>query len=146
MVATSYAQRLSCTFDKTSFSKALVWLDKAQSQYKINFIYDELEDFSVSTSFANKDIHEVVNQLIGFYPIRATFDKDEIYFECIQKEPEKLIGRVLDDKGEPMEFVNVALLNVKDSSYVNGGVSNLSGDFVIPTSERQVIARFSYVG
>ncbi len=145
-ITTSYAQRLSHTFDKTSFSKALVWLDKAQSQYKINFIYDELEDFTVSTSFANKDIHEVINQLIGFYPIRATFDKSDIYFECIQKQPKKLIGRVLDDKGEPMEFVNIALLNVKDSSYVNGGVSNLSGDFVIPTDQPQVIARFSYVG
>ncbi len=146
MITTCYAQRLSYTFDKASFSKALVWLDKAQSQYKINFIYDELEDFTVSTSFTNKGIHEVVNQLIGFYPIRATFDKEDIYFECIQKEAKKLIGRVLDDKGEPMEFVNVALLNAKDSSYVNGGVSNLSGDFVIPTSEKQVIARFSYVG
>jgi len=145
-VATSYAQRLSHTFDKASFSKALVWLDKAQSQYRINFIYDELEDFTVSTSFANKDIHDVVNQLIGFYPIRATFDGNDIYFECIQKQPKKLIGRVLDDKGEPMEFVNIALLNVKDSSYVNGGVSNLSGDFVIPTDQQQVIARFSYVG
>lgn len=145
-VATSYAQRLSHTFDKASFSKALVWLDKAQSQYRVNFIYDELEDFTVSTSFANKDIHDVVNQLIGFYPIRATFDGSDIYFECIQKQPKKLIGRVLDDKGEPMEFVNIALLDVKDSSYVNGGVSNLSGDFVIPTDQQQVIARFSYVG
>ena len=143
---TSYAQHLSHHFDKASFSKALVWLDKAQSQYRVNFIYDELEDFTVSTSFANKDIHEVVNQLIGFYPIRATFDGSDIYFECIQKQPKKLIGRVLDDKGEPMEFVNIALLNVKDSSYVNGGVSNLSGDFVIPTDQQQVIARFSYVG
>ncbi len=145
-VTANYAQRLSHTFDKASFSKALVWLDKAQSQYKINFIYDELEDFTVSTSFKDKEIHEAINQMIGFYPIRATFDKDEIYVECIQKEPQKLIGRVLDDKGEPMEFVNIALLNVKDSSYVNGGVSNLSGDFVIPTNQKQVIARFSYVG
>ena len=145
-ITTSHAQRLSHTFDKVSFSKALVWLDKVQSQYKINFIYDELEDFTVSTSFVNKDIHDVVSQLIGFYPIHATFDKDEIYFECIQKEPRKLIGRVLDDNGEPMEFVNIALLNAKDSSYVNGGVSNRSGDFVIPVKEKQVIARFSYVG
>ena len=143
---TSYAQHLSHHFDKTSFSKALVWLDKAQSQYKINFIYDELEDFTVSTSFQNKDIHEIINQMIGFYPIRATFDKDEIYVECILKESQKLIGRVLDDNGAPMEFVNIALLNVNDSSYVNGGVSNLSGDFVIPTNQKQVIARFSYVG
>ncbi len=146
MFATSHAQRLSHTFDKASFSKALVWLDQAQSQYKINFIYDELEDFTVSTSFKDKDIREVIRRMIGFYPIRATFDKDEIYFECIQKDPQKLIGRVLDERGEPMEFVNVALLNVKDSNYVNGGVSNLSGDFVIPTKEKEVIARFSYVG
>lgn len=141
-----HAQHLSHTFDKASFSKVLVWLDKAQTQYKVNFIYDELEDFTVSTSFNNEDIHTVINKLIGFYPIRATFDKNDIYFECIQKEPKKLIGRVLDDKGAPMEYVNIALLDIKDSSYVNGGVSNLSGDFVIPANRKQVIARFSYVG
>ena len=90
-----YAQRLSHTFDKASFSKVLVWLDKAQPQYKINFIYDELEDFTVSTSFKNKDVRDIVTQIIGFYPIRATFDKDEIYFECVQKEPQKLIGKML---------------------------------------------------
>ena len=45
-----------------------------------------------------------------------------------------------------MEFVNIALLDVRDSSYVNGGVSNLSGDFVIPVHQKQVIVRFSYVG
>lgn len=63
-----YAQRLSHTFDKASFSKVLVWLDKAQPQYKINFIYDELEDFTVSTSFKNKDVRDIVTQVIGFIP------------------------------------------------------------------------------
>ena len=62
-----YAQRLSHTFDKASFSKVLVWLDKAQPQYKINFIYDELEDFTVSTSFKNKDVRDIVTQVIGFF-------------------------------------------------------------------------------
>ena len=97
-VATSYAQRLSHSFDKTSFSKALVWLDKAQSQYRVNFIYDELEDFTVSTSFANKDIHEVVNQLIGFYPIRATFDKGDIYYCCPIKTQCHIFGSVTRSK------------------------------------------------
>ena len=58
-----YAKRLSHTFDKASFSKVLVWLDKAQPQYKINFIYDELEDFTVSTSFKNKDVRDIVTQV-----------------------------------------------------------------------------------
>ena len=44
-----YAQRLSHTFDKASFSKVLVWLDKTQTQYKINFIYDELDIISLDT-------------------------------------------------------------------------------------------------
>jgi hypothetical protein len=140
------AQRLSHRFEKTSLSDALVWLDKAQTTYHLNFIYDELEDFSVTTSFQNADIQSIMQQIIGFYPIRATFDDKNIFVECTQKEKQNFKGHVVDENGASLEFVNVQLLSAADSSYINGGVSNEHGDFVIPCAQRRVLVKVSYVG
>ncbi len=140
------AQRLSHPFVKTSLSDALMWLDKAQSDYHLNFIFDELEDFSVTTTLRGADMRTAIAQLIGFYPIRATFDGDQIYLECTQREPVKFIGRVVDEHGKPMEFVNVTLLSTADSSYISGGVTNEAGDYVIPVRQQEVLARYSFVG
>jgi hypothetical protein len=143
---TANAQRLTHHFERTSLSDALVWLDKTQTDHHLNFIYDELEDFRVTTDLKNASLQSALAQLIGFYPIRMTTDKQQIYLECTQRKDTKLIGRVLDETGNPMEFVNIALLSTADSSYVDGGVSNASGDYVIPTKAHSVIVRYSFVG
>ena len=140
------AQRLNRQFSKTSLSDALVWLDKAQTAYHINFIFNELEDFSVTTTLRNADIRTAIAQLVSFYPIRATFDGEQIYLECTRREPSKVIGQVVDEHGRPMEFVNVTLLSPTDSTYIGGGVTNEAGDYVIPSDRQQVLARYSFVG
>jgi uncharacterized protein YdaL len=33
-------------------------------------------------------------------------------------------GRVIDEKGEPMPFVNVVLLSLPDSAFVQGGMTD----------------------
>jgi hypothetical protein len=38
---------------------------------------------------------------------------------------------VVDENNKPMEFVNIAVLNVKDSAFVNGVTSGLDGNFCI---------------
>ena len=58
----------------------------------------------------------------------------------------KMIGRIIDNKKRPVDFANVALLNVRDSSLINGGVTNENGQFVIPCGARKVIVRVSCVG
>ena len=66
--------------------------------------------------------------------------------ECTQKTPTKMIGRIIDNKKRPVDFANVALLNVRDSSLINGGVTNENGQFVIPCEARKAIVRVSCVG
>ena len=66
--------------------------------------------------------------------------------ECTQKTPTKMIGRIIDNKNRPVDFANVALLNVSDSSLINGGVTNENGQFVIPCEARKAIVRVSCVG
>ena len=80
------AQKLSRHYQDQSLSKVLEDLNAATSEQTIYFIYDELEDFTVTTSFQNLPIAEAISQVVGFYPIRVTYDKDRIFVECTQKE------------------------------------------------------------
>lgn len=140
------AQSLTHTFRNTSLSDALIWIDNAQDNYKIHFIFDELEDFTVTTSMRNLSVEDAVRQVIGFYPMHTTFEKKDIYIECVQKSGTKLSGHIVDEKGAPMPFANVSLLSVADSAFITGGVSNENGDFVIPCQAKHVIAKISTIG
>ena len=138
------AQQLSHDFQNVSLSEALIWIDHAQEDYKLNFIFDELEDFTVTTHLENVSVRDAVRQVCGFYPMHLTFDSQDIYIECTQKEDTKVIGRVVDESGNPIEFANISLYG---DGYINGGVSNGNGDFVIPCKARQqMMVKVSFVG
>ena len=85
-------------------------------------------------------------QLIGFYPIKMTQMDNIIVVECTQKASAKMIGRIVDKHSRPVDFANVALLNVRDSSFITGGVTNENGQFVIPCEARKAIVKVSCVG
>lgn len=140
------AQRLSRNYQNLSLSKVLTDLNTASSEKTIYFIYDELEDFTVTCHFRNLTIEEAIREVIGFYPMKVTYDGDRIFVECTQKEDTKVIGRVVDENGRPIEFANVTLLAEQDSAFINGSVSNENGDFVIPCEQRSVVAQVTYIG
>jgi len=66
------AQRITHDFRDVSMSKALKIIEANTSKYRINFIYNELEDFTVTTSIDKKTIPDAIRDVIGFYPIRMT--------------------------------------------------------------------------
>ena len=147
LVNTATAQRITHNFNNASMSDALKYIQQQTSKHKIIFIYNELEDFKVTTSVKGKSVPDAIKQVIGFYPIRMTQSKDnEIYVECTHKTDRHLTGKIVDENGLPLEFADVRLLNPSDSSYITGGVTNTSGVFVIPLDQPRVIAKFSYIG
>ena len=146
VASTAGAQQLTHDFRNTSLSEALIWIDNAQNSYKINFIFDELEDFTVTTSLRNASVRDAVRQVVGFYPMRVTSEDKDIYVECLQKADTKLTGHVVDEHGKPLPYVNVSLLAPKDSAFITGGVSNENGDFVVPCQPQQLIVKLTYVG
>ena len=142
----SSAQQITRNYDHRSMSDVLVDLDKVSSHQRISFIYNELEDFTVTCHVSARTVPEAIRQAIGFYPIAMTVTDSLITVECVQKETQKLIARIVDHRGVPMAFVNVALLNPSDSSFITGGVSNEAGDVVIPCRAPRVLLRATYVG
>ena len=146
-VNTATAQRITRNFQNVSMSDALKYIQQQTSNHKIVFIYNELEDFTVTTHVKNKPVADAIRQIIGFYPIKMTQgDNNDIYVECIHKTEHHLKGVVLDENNLPLPYANVALLSPRDSTLITGGVTNESGRFVIPNDHGKVIARISYVG
>ena len=137
------AQRITRQYQNESLSKVLEDLNTATNDKTIYFIYDELEDFTVTSQFKNLPIDEAVREVIGFYPMKVTYDHDNIFIECTQKEDTKVIGRIVDESGKPIEFANISLHN---DGFVNGGVSNENGDFVIPCKAQRITLKVSYIG
>ena len=140
------AQHIQRNYHDRSMSDVLIDLDKASKRYKISFIYNELEDFTVTQNVKTTNIPDAIRKVIGFYPMQMTVGDSLITVECMRKSERKLIGRLIDNHNLPVEFANIQLLNPKDSSFLCGGVSNANGDFVIPCQQKQALMKVSFVG
>lgn len=135
------------TFRGISLSEALVTLDQTSRQYDISFVYDELEDFTVSKTIPKGcTLPDAVRMVCGFYPVRIVEQGREIFVECMQKAKTKLRGRIVDNENQPIPYANIALFSMTDSLLIGGGVSNEAGDFVIPCNAEQARVRISCVG
>ena len=86
IVSVASAQKITHTFQNVALSDALKYIQEQAADYTINFIYDELEDFRVTTSIKHKTVTEAIMQVIGFYPVRVVKrGESEIYVECTHK-------------------------------------------------------------
>ena len=146
MATAAFGQRVTRSFNDVSMSEALKWLNERSGEYNISFLYNELEDFRVTTTVKNKSLPDAIQQLIGFYPIKMTVQGKDIAVECPLREATRYKGTVLDETGLPLPYANVALLSPRDSMVITGGVTNESGLFVIPCDQSGVLARITYVG
>ena len=140
--------KVTRSYDNVSMSEALLDLNELSPDYTISFMYNELEDFRVTTSIKHQSVPDALRQIIGFYPIRVSEKgKDCLFVECIQKTSTRYKGHIIDEKGLPIAYANVYLLSPSDSvRVIGGGVSNEAGLFVIPCDAKPVVARISFLG
>lgn len=146
VLAGAKAQKISRDYHNMSLSEALRQLNEQSEDYTISFLYNDLEDFRITTSVSRKTVPDAIRQMIGFYPIRMIVEDSEIIVECTHKTDRHLTGTIIDDHGHPVAYANIAVLNLADSTLIGGGVSNESGYFAIPYEQPVVLARISYVG
>ena len=140
IVSIASAQKITHTFQNVALSDALKYIQEQATDYNITFIYDELEDFRVTTHIQNKSVPEAILQIVGFYPVRVVKSgKHEIYVECTHKTDRHLTGTIIDEQGQPVAYANIAVLNPADSTLLCGGVSNESGYFAVPIEQDNVL-------
>ena len=64
---------------------------------------------------------------------------------AFSKTPD-VTGTVLDENGSPMPFVNVVLLNMPDSAFVQGAMTDDQGQFQIMTLKNDGVLKVSCIG
>jgi len=64
----------------------------------------------------------------------------------VQAKTQDWSGRVIDEKGEPMPYVNVVLLSLPDSAFVQGAMTDMDGVFKIVTNVNQGLFKVTSVG
>ena len=67
-VSTQAQQIVNRRFLDVSLSEALSQLAGQQTDYDIMFLYDELEDFRITTTVSRKTLPDAIRQMVGFYP------------------------------------------------------------------------------
>ena len=103
IVSVASAQKITHTFQDIPLSDALKYIQEQDTDYNITFIYDELEDFRVTTSIKNKSVTNAIMQIVGFYPIRVVkHGESEIYVECTHKTERHLTGTIIDENRQPV--------------------------------------------
>jgi hypothetical protein len=140
------AQRVSRSYQDCPMTDVLTDLSHAAKKQRIAFIYNDLEDYTVTQHFDSLTIADAIRACIGYYPISLTSRGDSILLvECTQKQPFKFIGRIINDKGLPVTNANITLFSTTDTTVAARGVSNANGQFVIPTEQQEVIAHISHI-
>ena len=74
------AQKITHEYNNVSLSEALRQLNEQTEEYTISFLYNELEDFRITTTIRRKTVPDAIRQMLGFYPIRMSIDSTEITF------------------------------------------------------------------
>ena len=141
-----YGQKITRSYQGESLSRVLEDLNTASTRHEISFVYNDLEDFTVTCSFKRLSLEEALMKVVGFWPVRIVRDRDKYFVECTHKAERRLIGRIVDEQGLPVAYASVSLLSPADSSLVGSGLSNEAGNFVIPTDASRVMVRCSFVG
>jgi len=147
IVSVCRAQKITRNFQDESLSDALKYIQSQTTNYDLIFIYDELEDFRVTTNVQHKSVLDAIQQIVGFYPVRIVKSGEhELYLECTHKANHHLKGTIIDEAGQPVAYANVYLLHPSDSTVIGGGVSNEAGYFAVPYDTEPVLVRISYIG
>ena len=68
-----------------------------------------------------------------------------IALSAVAKTPD-VNGKVIDENGEPMPFVNVVMLSMPDSAYVQGGITDDQGAFKLNALQNGGLVKISYIG
>ena len=69
-----------------------------------------------------------------------------LVLQVIIVNAQRISGSLVDEKGNPVSFANVVLLSSKDSSFVQGTISNEQGIFSIDQTSGNNILRISCLG
>lgn len=140
------AETFSYRFHSTPLPKAIQRLMDDHQDLDINFIYNELENYTTSANVDADNAYDAIRQVVGFNPVIVVKSKNAYYLEALQHGRYIYTGRAVGTDRVPIAAATVMLLNPKDSAVLTYGIADAEGRFRIPCDRRNVIAKLSCLG
>ena len=144
--AQTSAKKFSLELKKEGLPEALKQIEKAGGK-NILFTYNGTESYRVTVSIHEKTEHEAIDLVLTGKPF-VCIEREE-YFVVQRKKSDKAIaveGKVYDEKGMPLPFVNILAL-AADSSFLAGSVTEEDGSFHLPPiAGEDCLLKATYIG
>ncbi|MDE6444904.1 MAG: hypothetical protein K2K64_10885 [Muribaculaceae bacterium] len=145
-LAAAYPEKFTYNFKTMSLSEALSLIAEEHPQLKLNFIYNDLDNYNVSGRIDTEDGYTALKQLIGLNPVSVIKKGNHIYVEALQHGKFRYYGNVVGNNAEPVVAATVLILAPKDSTVITYGITDNDGRFSIPCDQKDVIGKLSCVG
>ena len=145
-LAVAGAGAFSYRFNSTPLPEAIRLIMKSHRDVEINFIYDELENYTTSAAVNADNVHEALRQAIGLNPVTVVESGNVCYVEALQHGRYVYTGRAVASDGEPVVAATVMLLAPKDSTVLTYGITDGEGRFRIPCDQSGVIGKLTCLG
>lgn len=133
-------------FVDANLADALASIAEQHPEIRINFIYNDIEHYTSTTSIDTDDAYRALRQVIGLNPVSITNKGNGYYIEALQHGKFIYYGKAAGDDKEPVVGASVLLLTPGDSTVITYGVTDSNGQFSIPCDRKKVLAKFSCVG
>lgn len=134
----SHGATFSYRFDSTPLPQALQLILSDHPDLKLNFIYNELENYKTSAHVQAATAYDALRQTIGLNPVTIANARGTYYLEALQHGRHIFTGRVTDAEG-PLPGATLLLLTPKDSTVITYGITDDAGRFSIPCDKKKVI-------
>lgn len=145
-VVSASSQTYRYKFSTTPVAEALSLISRQHQVININFIYDELENYTTDAEVSTDDPYEALRCIVAHNPIFVTRDGNNFFCEAMQKGKFCYRGDIADTNGSPVVSATVLILTPSDSSVITFGISDQMGRFSIPCDISDIILKISYIG
>ena len=142
----SHASDFDYKFSKIRLSDALSHIAEEHPELNLNFIYNELENYTISANIHTDDPEDALRKTIGLNPVSLIRKKDRYYIEALQHGIFAFSGQTIGSDSEPVAGCAIYILSPADSTVITYGVSDADGYFLIPCDHRDIIAKFTSIG
>ena len=141
-----HSENYKYRFCSTPLPQAIRNIMDEHPDLDINFIYNELENYTTSADVNADNVYDALRQTVAMNPVTVIKAKNTIYLEALQHGKYLYTGQAVGTDNEPVMSATVMLLAPHDSTVVTFGITDSEGRFRIPCDQQMVIAKLSCVG
>ncbi len=134
-------KKITYQCENEKLSTALRQVERLSGYYKVQFAYEDVESYRVTTNLKEVSVDEAMSVLLKGTRLRYEVGGRFVYVLSANTARGAVRGLIRDIDGEPL--IGVAIHNKAEKS---GTVTDADGNFSLPISTDEVMLDITYVG